>query len=156
MKAKYDIARLHADCVAWCENPQWKPWLKSLEAFVYICDTFFLRINVSQKQLAVIPRKFTEHTSSSAVLLFAELAGLDIEQYRIPEIDRDQAVRDYLASIEEGAPLWEGSEWVKETDGGCIRANNKYASQFLVAHEGKIVWELAYTFLRLDLREDKQ
>lgn len=150
MKAKYDIARLHKDCLAWCENPQWKPWMVEMGLILITDHNQFFYFSVSGECFSSLSKNGATNDS----FYFAHFIGLDVESYRIPEIDRDQAVRDYLAGIPEGGELVDG--WVKKTNPEpqkvIIWAVKGDDTVWLVDTQGKSN-PLAYAFLRLDLRE---
>jgi len=110
MKAKYDLERLHADCLKWCEKPVFLPWQERWGLLWE--DLGWVLKDGHGKHRAFIYHMPDEEEDSN--LYFAHLIGLNVESYRIKETYKS-AVERYLSTIPEGQPLWEGSPFTKQT-----------------------------------------
>ncbi len=150
IEQKYDLKRLHADCLAWCENPELKPWMVEMG------------VDLQRKKLSwhydsngilisMLPFEILNPLENVHVVKFAHFIGLDIEAYSKPRLTHKEAVERYLESVPEGGELIPG--WVKETifDGSVWAINGNVKNEM---YGGSIYsYKLNYYFLRLDLKE---
>jgi len=148
MKQQYDIARLHKDCLAWCENPSFHPWMANAE--VVRLKRHYHEVVINGSIVAALDA--INRLNPYLIMAFAQFIGLDVESYRIKQMTRDEAVRDYLDSIPEGGELVDG--WVKEiriilSPSYSIRAKKDGNGLWLQDSAGDVN-QIAYTFLRLD------
>ena len=141
-KSRYDIARLHKDCIAWCENPQLKPWMVEVGLKIERYALGRIEINNGIRYQVAISKPHDD----LQILEFAHFIGLDVESYCLPQMTRDEAVRDYLDSIPEGGELVDG--FTKAWNFGIVLARKGGLSLELIVEND--VDPLAYTFLRLD------
>lgn len=155
-KLSYDVKRLHEDCLEWFKAPRFEPW--QIECGWVVERTASLKepcyhIRDEDRQTVASYNLGQKFDNFREIMSIAKVIGLDIEAYRLPEIDRDQAVRDFLATIPEGGELV--GEWVKKTEfGGNIAAEiSGYPETAIMLCYGGKVSRFAYTFLRIDQRE---
>jgi hypothetical protein len=146
MKQQYDIARLHKDCLAWCENPSFHPWMANAE--VVRLKRHYHEVVINGSIVAALDA--INRLNPYLIMAFAQFIGLDVESYRIKQMTRDEAVRDYLDSIPEGGELVDG--WVKYTVNEIVYAITNSEMHWLV-RVGECTFSFAYTFLRLDLHD---
>jgi hypothetical protein len=156
MKAKYDIQRLHNDCLAWCENPIFPyPWQ---EVWNLVWELTYWKLKDGRGSKAAIIFHMYGDIDQDVTLHFAYLIGINIESYRIKET-RLGAVKRYLDSLSEGDPLWEGSILTLRHDRDAIHGLcdglrvDLFSEEWTDAMPEAIQ---AYYFLRLDLNPDYQ
>ena len=154
MKAKYDIQRLHNDCLAWCQNPVWKPWQKKYA--LQKCDGYLRIEDEALNRLGILYLNLN-NDNYGQTHQFAHLIGLNVESYRIKETYKS-AVERYLSTIGEGQPLWEGSPFYRKG----IHAQMRGDLFVTTINHGNawedtcLKWKESYYFLRLDLNPDYQ
>jgi len=165
MTAKYDIKRLHADCLKWCEKPVFPyPWQHTYKLKRNFND--FLIISLTDDRLAILDPRQGEQVWET-VCEFAHLIGLDVESYRIKETYKS-AVERYLSTIGEGQPLWEGSGLLKKTtlyappviyaslDSTAPRRVMLISDKWTDDKDCDGDWSVTYYLLRLDQNPDYQ
>ena len=153
MKSKYDIKKLHNDCLEWCENPvfpypwQWKHVFSDNQIFD------------SEGNVCAVIATRSEQQDVEFMCEFAHLIGLNVESYRIKETYKS-AVERYLSTLKEKEPLWEGALLVKWSKDGIIYAFCNHKEIFTLWQD---IWNdteyrcrIAYEFLRLDTLPDYQ
>jgi hypothetical protein len=164
IESKYDLKRLHADCLAWCENPQWKPWMKV--AGLRVVDTG-LNLEIHNPDDTFRMVLYKGGGLDIQTMNFAHFIGIDIESYRFPKMTHKEAVESYrfpkmthkeaveryLASVPEGGELIPG--WVMKTtrDEITALAMGRVGEVVLYEFSKKADYKLPYYFLRLDLKE---
>jgi hypothetical protein len=148
IESKYDLKKLHADCLAWWENPTFKPWMNEIGINVSRGVTRAI-IESRTKCFASMSRSHDENAFE--VFEFAHFIGLDIEAYRFPKMTYKEAVERYLASVPEGGELIPG--WRKEADEDWSVWAVNDATKHEVYHPVHSDYKTAYYFLRLDLKE---
>jgi len=156
MKAKYDITRLHSDCLKWCEKPVFLPWQERWG--VLWEDLGWVLKDGQGKHRAFIYHMPDGEEDSN--LYFAHLIGLNVESYRIKETYKS-AVERYLSTIGEGQPLWEGSPMKIQNGKYTTTARFHDVWDDLILCDSNWTddsqgWVLSYYFLRLDQNPDYQ
>jgi len=76
---KFDIERMHRDCLEWCKNPVWKPWQKD---YTLRRTNTQYQIHDYAKNLLAILSTAKKRFEPEIVCEFAHLIGLDVESYR--------------------------------------------------------------------------
>jgi len=94
---KFDIEKLHRDCLEWCESPVWKPW-QNYELYDKDCrysiqgqdDELFAGIHYSYGE--TLPQSICE---------FAHLIGIDVESYRKEAAEPEKEIETIEAEAHE-------------------------------------------------------
>jgi len=102
---KFDIERMHRDCLEWCESPVWKPW-QNYELYDKDCrysiqgqdDELFAGIHYSYGE--TLPQSICE---------FAHLIGIDVESYRKEAAEPEKEIETIDAEAHE---ILIGKGWV--------------------------------------------
>lgn len=81
LSEQYNFASLHLACLAWCDNPAWKPWRTSHWALQKE-DGWLFTIRYRGAIINALAEKLVNNDREE-LLEFAHLIGLDVESYRI-------------------------------------------------------------------------
>lgn len=76
----FDIERLHADCLKWCENPVWKPWQQEYRLEKMTGN--YRRILDKHRSLIASLYDDSDLYDGLPTMQFAHLIGLNVESYR--------------------------------------------------------------------------
>jgi len=128
---KFDIERMHRDCLEWCKSPVWKPWQNDYKT-VRI-GTFCRIEDVTGNCKAVLhDRLVSENTLTT--LEFAHLIGLDVESYR-KEAEPEKPAR-VKPSPEVAAQMIQWADAMeKEIDAQDLRTIRLECLKLAVANE---------------------
>ncbi len=154
--AKYNLEKLHAACVELVNNPGWKDWqvevVLKLVLKVYDLDEYAEIVEPKNNESLVELCTNFQRAHKPYIFLFANLAGIDIEQFKEKPMTCKSAV---MAAIEKNG----GKFMVNELT--FAECREKVVSLFVNGVVWMTIhvdeddlesdWICIYTILRLDL-----
>jgi len=99
---KFDIEKLHRDCLEWCKNPVWKTWQDGLilKAYKSVYCIIYKTNDDSGDNVAVITKEM-KYAKPNKVCVFAHLIGIDVESYRKEAAEPEKEIETIDAEAHE-------------------------------------------------------
>jgi len=107
---KFDIERMHRDCLEWCKNPVWKPWQRTYKVVRHHND-FLIVDRQGGDRLAILDPKLGGQDEET-ICEFAHLIGLDVESYRKEAVPESKPEKEIEAIEQEAHEILIGKGWV--------------------------------------------
>jgi len=150
--SNYNLEALHAACIEWAKNPVWKDWQVDSKLNIEYIGKQALSITDANRDVAIGIYLDFEEESPSNIFLFAQLAGIDIEQFKHKAWTYKTAVLDAIEKA--GGEYHFGNDILARKKGDFTLLNYgviEYITVHVDAIDQQSQWAVIYILLRLDL-----